>query len=89
MWEKMINPSDNKIHADLNKVVNHISPINQPMIIIPYAGKQVVKLLASYIVKDVVNMFSPIGKANLQYELRSMKLVTLFHSVIQSQELQL
>lgn len=58
MWEKMINPGDNKIHADLNKVVNHISPINQPMIIIPNAGKQVVKLLASYIVKDVVNMFS-------------------------------
>lgn len=84
----MINPNNNKRHADLNKVVNHISPINLPIIIItPNAGKHAVTLLASYIVEDVVNMFNPIGKANLQYELRSMKVVTLFHSVIQRQEI--
>lgn len=59
------------------------------MIIIPNVGKCVVKVIAFYIVKDIVNMPNPVGKANWQYELRSLKLVTLSHLVIQHQEMDL
>ena len=72
------------------KVINHISPNNFTSNNNNVnAGKGAVKLIASYIVEDVVNMFNPVRKANWQHEARATKLVAPFHPVIQHQEMYL
>lgn len=70
-------------------VINHISPNNFTSNNNANAGKGAVKLIASYIVEDVVNMFNPVRKANWQHEARAVILVAPFHPVIRHEEMDL